>query len=136
MPALRSLENPSRKSEKGNAKEFLLSNSLDAVTYPIGLESIVKNHMTNKQKVNGLDVNGGLDWIIHATIPRIVIIPTSESSISEGTDQPSENEIDEKYEKDLDDDDFFNFNIDTTLLDFEGLSSNADLYEVVEKFLS
>ncbi|XP_073457175.1 melanopsin-B-like [Aquarana catesbeiana] len=136
LPALRSLENPSRKSEKGNAKEFLLSNSLDAVTYPIGLESIVKNHMTNKQKVNGLDVNGGLDWIIHATIPRIVIIPTSESSISEGTDQPSENEIDEKYEKDLDDDDFFNFNIDTTLLDFEGLSSNADLYEVVEKFLS
>lgn len=136
MPALRSLENPSRKSEKGNAKEFLLSNSLNAVTYPIGLESIVKNHMTNSQKVNGLDVNGGLDWIIHATIPRIVIIPTSESSISEGPDQPSENEIDEKYEKDLDDDDFFNFNIDTTLLDFEGLSSNADLYEVVEKFLS
>ncbi|CAI9581650.1 unnamed protein product, partial [Staurois parvus] len=115
LPTLCSLE-PSRKSEKENAKDFLLSNSLNAATYPIGLESIVKNHMTNKKKVNGLDVNGGLDWIIHATIPRIVIIPTSESSISEGPEQPADNEIDEKYEKDLDDDDFFNFNIDTTLL--------------------
>lgn len=92
--------------------------------------------MTNNQKVNRLDVSKGLDWIIHATIPRIVIIPTSESSISEGPDQSADNDLDEKYDKDLDDDDFFNFNIDTSLLDFEGLSSNADLYEVVEKFLS
>ncbi|KAM5193767.1 melanopsin-B-like [Mantella aurantiaca] len=136
LPAFQSLEHPSRKLEKGNAKDFLLSSSLNAVTYPIGLESIVKNHMTNNQKVNRYDVSGGLDWIIHATIPRIVIIPTSESSISEGPEQPTDNGLDEKYEKDLDDDDFFNFNIDTSLLDFEGLSSNADLYEVVEKFLS
>nr|DBA28809.1 TPA: hypothetical protein GDO54_009105 [Pyxicephalus adspersus] len=135
LPAIRSLGRPSKK-EKASAKETLLSNSLNAVTYPIGLESIVKNHMANTQKVNGVDVGGGLDWIINATIPRIVIIPTSESSISEGPEQSADNDLDEKYEKDLDDDDFFNFNIDTSLLDFEGLSSNADLYEVVEKFLS
>ncbi|XP_075057734.1 melanopsin-B-like [Mixophyes fleayi] len=134
LPAIHTLEHPNRRSEKIKTQELLLSNSLNAVTYPIGLESIVKDNMVYNQKLKGCDVSGGLDWIIHATIPRIVIIPTSESSISEEQEQPG-NDFDENSEKEFDDD-FFNFHVDTSLLDFEGLSSNADLFEVVEKFLS
>ncbi|XP_068088582.1 melanopsin-B-like isoform X2 [Hyperolius riggenbachi] len=134
LPALSSLV-PSKNSEKRTMQELLLSNSLNAATFPIGLESVVKENMTYNQKLKKHDVSGGLDWIINATIPRIVIIPTSESSISEGPEQ-CDNDLEEKNEKELDDDDFFNFHIDTSLLDFEGLSSTADLFEVVEKFLS
>ncbi|KAM9330503.1 melanopsin-B-like [Gastrophryne carolinensis] len=135
LSAIHLLENPSGNSEKKNTQELLLSNALNAVTCPIGLESVMNHNMAHNLKSKGCDVNGGLDWIIHATIPRIVIIPTSESSISEGPEEPDKYSV-EKKANEQDDDSFFNFHIDTSLLDFEGLSPTADLFEVVEKFLS
>ncbi|CAN2388965.1 Opsin 4xb [Pristimantis euphronides] len=135
MPTMYTLHHPLRRSERRNTQEILLSNSLNTVTYPLGLESVVKDNIASHSRLRDSDVSGGLDWIIHATIPRIVIIPTSESSISE-LQEEMDNDFDEKSLKELDDDDFFNFKIDTSLLDFEGLSATADLFEVVEKFLS
>ncbi|KAM4052188.1 melanopsin-B-like [Anomaloglossus baeobatrachus] len=134
MSSIRMVHQPIKKAEKMNTKEILLSNSLNTITYPLGLESIIMDNNKSNPKLKDSDVSGSLDWIIHATIPRIVIIPTSESSISEGQEE-ADNNLDEENVGELDDD-FFNFNIDTTLLDFEGLSSTADLFEVVEKFLS
>ncbi|XP_073494346.1 melanopsin-B-like isoform X3 [Phyllobates terribilis] len=134
MSSIRTVHHPIKRSEKRSAKEILLSNSLNTVTYPLGLESIIKDNIKSNPILKDSGVSGSLDWIIHATIPRIVIIPTSESSISEGQEEVDK-DLDEGNVKDLDDD-FFNFNIDTSLLDFEGLSSTADLFEVVEKFLS
>lgn len=134
MPTIRMVHHPIKRSEKMNTQEILLSNSLNTVTYPLGLESIVKHKIVSNPKLKKSDVNGSLEWIIHATIPRIVIIPTSESSISEGQEEIDNNCAESV--KELDDDDFLDFKIDTSLLDFEGLSSTADLFEVVEKFLS
>ncbi|KAM8939405.1 melanopsin-B-like [Pelodytes ibericus] len=130
------LGSPPSRLDTCNTQEILLSKSLNAVTYPIGLESIVKNGMTNISHMQSYarDVSGGLNWIAHATIPRIVIIPTSESSISDGQEY-KEDCTEGKNEKDGDDD-FFNFHVDTTLLDLDGLSSPAELFEAVEKLLS
>ncbi|XP_071973974.1 melanopsin-B-like isoform X1 [Engystomops pustulosus] len=134
VPSIHMLHQPLKRSGKRNPQEILLSNSLNTVSYPLGLQSMVKDNIVSNPKLTDSDVSCNLDWIIHATIPRIVIIPTSESSISEGQEQ-TDTDCDERSVKDLDDD-FFNFKIDTSLLDFEGLSSTADLFEVVEKFLS
>ncbi|XP_077133441.1 melanopsin-B-like [Ranitomeya variabilis] len=134
MSTTRTVQDPIKRTEKRSTKEILLSNSLNTVIYPIGLESIIKDNIKSNPKLKDSDVTGNLDWIIHSTIPRIVIIPTSESSISEGQEEVDK-DLDGGNVKELDDD-FFNFNIDTSLLDFEGLSSTADLFEVVEKFLS
>ncbi|XP_056423396.1 melanopsin-B-like [Hyla sarda] len=135
MPNMHSVYHPLKRSEKKNTQEILLSNSLSTVTYPLGFSSIVKDKIVSNPKLKENDISGSLDWIINATIPRIVIIPTSESSISEGQEEIDKGS-DERSEKELDDDDFLNFKIDTSLLDFEGLSSTADLFEIVEKFLS
>ncbi|KAG9480354.1 hypothetical protein GDO78_012042 [Eleutherodactylus coqui] len=135
MPIMHTLDHPLKWSEKTNTQEILLSNSLNTVTYPLGLESIVKDNIVSNPRLWNNDTSRSLDWIIHATIPRIVIIPTSESSISE-LQEDADNNCDERSVKELDDDDFFNFKFDTSLLDFEGLSPTADLFEVVEKFLS
>ncbi|XP_073443979.1 melanopsin-B-like [Dendrobates tinctorius] len=134
MSTIQTVHHPIKRSEKRSTKEILLSNSLNTVIYPIGLESIIKDNIKSNPKLKDSNMSGSLDWIIHSTIPRIVIIPTSESSISEGQEEVDKH-LDEGNVKELDDD-FFNFNIDTSLLDFEGLSSTADLFEVVEKFLS
>ncbi|XP_041442714.1 melanopsin-B isoform X2 [Xenopus laevis] len=118
-------------------KEILLPSSLKSVTYPIGLESIVKDEHTNNSCVRNhrVDKSGGLDWIINATLPRIVIIPTSESNISE-TKEEHDNNSEEKSKRTEEEEDFFNFHVDTSLLNLEGLNSSTDLYEVVERFLS
>ncbi|KAM4808652.1 melanopsin-B-like [Rhinophrynus dorsalis] len=136
LSPIRNMERPPRKSEKPSPQEILLSSSVNTVAYPIGLESIVKDRISNIPKLQNhrSKVNGGLDWIVHATIPGIVIIPSSESSISDGHEQLDIG--DKKSDRIEDDDDFFDFHVDTTLLDLEGLSSSTDLYEVVEKFLS
>ncbi|KAM3937951.1 melanopsin-B-like isoform 2-T2 [Leptodactylus fuscus] len=134
ISTIRSLHRPLKKSGKRSTQEILLSNSFNTVTYPLGLEPIVNNNIVSNPKLKDSDGSVSLDWIIHATVPRIVIIPTSESSISEGPED-IDNSCDERSVNELDDD-FFNFKIDTSLLDFEGLSSTADLFEVVEKFLS
>ncbi|XP_053556147.1 melanopsin-B-like [Bombina bombina] len=136
LPTLCQFENPLRRSEKQSPQEFLLSSTLNTVSYPIGFENISKDDVTNFTKLtsHGGDVTAGLDWIIHATIPHIVIIPSSESNISEGQ-EAHENGVDE-IEKEEDDEDFFKFHVDTTLLDLDGLTSSSDLLEVVERFLS
>ncbi|XP_075465996.1 melanopsin-B-like isoform X2 [Ascaphus truei] len=133
LPTIRKLENKLRRPEKDSPQEILLSSLLSTVTYPLDLETIVNGGTTHISKLNthGSEVSGGLDWIIHATIPRIVVIPTSESNISEAPEQ-LENGVDEKE----DGEDFFNFHVDTNLLDLEGLTSSTDLLEVIEKFLS
>ncbi|KAG8454195.1 hypothetical protein GDO86_000725 [Hymenochirus boettgeri] len=122
-------------SNNSSPQKILLSSSLNTIAYPIGLQSLVKEGFSNisQYKSQTNDKSGSLEWIINATIPRIVIIPTSETSISE-EQKETDSEISKKIEEE--DDDFFDFHIDTTLLDLEGLNSPTDLYEVVEKFLS
>uniref|UniRef100_A0A7D9NJX3 Melanopsin-B-like n=1 Tax=Xenopus tropicalis TaxID=8364 RepID=A0A7D9NJX3_XENTR len=131
------LEQPLTWPDDPSSKEILLSSSMNTVTYPIGLGSIVKDGISNIPNVRNhrIDKSGGLDWIINATIPRIVIIPTSESKISEGQEEHDNNTV-EKSKRTEEEDDFFNFNVDTSLLNLEGLTSSTDLYEVVERFLS
>ncbi|XP_053317599.1 melanopsin-B-like [Spea bombifrons] len=136
LPTFCTLDDSLRKSDKCNTQEILLSRSLNAATYPIGLESMVKGSITNisQMRTPRRGVNAGLDWIIHTTIPRIVIIPTSDNSISNEQEQ-KEDDMQEKKEKD-EGEDFFDFHVDTTLLDLEELTSPIDLFEAVEKFLS
>eukprot|EP00079_Xenopus_tropicalis_P020263 XP_012811014.1 PREDICTED: melanopsin-B-like [Xenopus tropicalis] len=131
------LEQPLTWPDDPSSKEILLSSSMNTVTYPIGLGSIVKDGISNIPNVRNhrIDKSRGLDWIINATIPRIVIIPTSESKISEGQEEHDNNTV-EKSKRTEEEDDFFNFNVDTSLLNLEGLTSSTDLYEVVERFLS
>ncbi|XP_063314704.1 melanopsin-B-like [Pelobates fuscus] len=138
LPTLRILENSLRKPDVRSTQEILLTRSLNAVTFPIGLEPVVKDGISNisQFQTREHDVNDGLEWIVRATIPRIVIIPTSESSISD-IQENQDNGLDQKNEEeDEDDEDFFNFHLDTSLLDLEELTSSTDLFEAVEKFLS
>uniref|UniRef100_A0A8C5MF22 G-protein coupled receptors family 1 profile domain-containing protein n=1 Tax=Leptobrachium leishanense TaxID=445787 RepID=A0A8C5MF22_9ANUR len=138
-PTLCTMNDPTRKLSKldtQNTQEILLTKSVNAVIYPIGLESVVKDGISNTYQLqtHGHNESGGLEWIVHATIPRIVIIPTSESSINDIKDNQV-NHVEEKNEEE-DDEDFFNFHIDTSLLDLEELASSSDIFEAVEKLLS
>ncbi|KAM4709320.1 melanopsin-B-like [Discoglossus pictus] len=137
LPTMCKLENPQKRLEIHSPQELLLSSSFNTVSYPIGFEPIVKDGITNFSKLrnHGNKVSGGLDWIIHATIPHIVIIPTSESNISEVQGE-LESVVDGKDGKDEDDLDFLDFHVDTSLFELEGLASSTDILEAVEKFLS
>lgn len=80
-------------------------------------------------ETQGNKKNGSLDSIISATLPRIIIIPTSETNLFEGQAK-HENEKEEETEL---------FNIhgkNNNLLDIEGLGSSTDFLEAVEQFLS
>ncbi|OCT97223.1 melanopsin-B-like [Xenopus laevis] len=131
------LEQPLTWPDDPSPKDVLLPSSLNSVTYPIGMKSIVTDELPNISHVGNhrVDKSGGLDWIINATIPRIVIIPTLECNISEAKEE-HDNSSEEKSKRIEEDEDFFSFHVDTSLLDLEGLNSPADLYEVVERFLS
>lgn len=68
--------------------------------------------------------NRGLDSIISNTVPRIIIIPTSETNLFQEELDEEETEIFHFHDK------------KSNLLDLEGLSSSTEFLEAVEKFLS
>ncbi|XP_035182132.1 melanopsin-like isoform X2 [Oxyura jamaicensis] len=108
--------------------EALVASSLRAASLPVGLNS------TNVSRGGGSDTsrmeaqesqnNGGLDSIISNTVPRIIIIPTSETNLFQEELDEEETELFHFHDK------------KSNLLDLEGLSSSTEFLEAVEKFLS
>ncbi|XP_032043072.1 melanopsin-like [Aythya fuligula] len=108
--------------------EALVASSLRAASLPVGLNS------SNVSRGGGSDTpwmeaqeslnNRGLDSIISNTVPRIIIIPTSETNLFQEELDEEETEIFHFHDK------------KSNLLDLEGLSSSTEFLEAVEKFLS
>ncbi|XP_010213263.1 PREDICTED: melanopsin-like [Tinamus guttatus] len=121
------LEKVVGRSSLHSPPEMLVASSLKAASLPVGLNSssIGKGGDAAASQVE-TQVNGGLDSIISNTVPRIIIIPTSETNLFQ---EELENE-EEEFE-------LFHFSDKkSNLLDLEGLSSSTEFLEAVEKFLS
>lgn len=69
-------------------------------------------------------MNGVLDSAISNAVPRIIIIPTSETNLFREELEEEETELFHFHDK------------KGSLLDLEGLSSSMEFLEAVEKFLS
>lgn len=72
----------------------------------------------------GSQVNGVLDSVVSNAVPRIIIIPTSETNLFREELEEEETELFHFHDK------------KGNLLDLEGLSSSVEFLEAVEKFLS
>ncbi|KYO38017.1 opsin 4xa [Alligator mississippiensis] len=124
------LEKLHGKSVLPNPPRVFVPNSLKTASFPGGLNSSSREGLaTSHMETQGNKKNGSLDSIISATLPRIIIIPTSETNLFEGQAK-HENEKEEETEL---------FNIhgkNNNLLDIEGLGSSTDFLEAVEQFLS
>ncbi|XP_069486662.1 melanopsin-like isoform X2 [Ambystoma mexicanum] len=132
LPSLRYSVKPQRTPMPLNTQDLLVSSSVNAISYPLGLETGIKQSTQDIQMNRRLasERNNSLDWVIRATIPRIVIIPTSETNLFQEQDHlKNEGEVDE-------DDDSLTFRVNTNLLDLEGLSTSTDILNAVEKLLS
>ncbi|XP_064366558.1 melanopsin-like isoform X1 [Dromaius novaehollandiae] len=107
--------------------ETLVASSLKAASLPVGLNtsSIAKGGDAGASQTE-TQINGGLDSIVSNTVPRIIIIPTSETNLFQ-----------EELENEEEEPELFHFNDKkSNLLDLEGLSSSTEFLEAVEKFLS
>lgn len=108
--------------------EMLVTNSLRAASLPVGLNSSSVNRgtesATSQMATQESQVNGVLGSIITNTVPRIIIIPTSESNLFREELEEEQTELFHFHEK------------KGHLLDLEGLSSSMEFLEDVEKFLS
>ncbi|KAM9381790.1 melanopsin-like [Phaethornis superciliosus] len=107
---------------------MLVASSLRAASLPVGLNSIsvstggdsgIPQMTTHESQIKGV-----LGSVITNTLPRIVIIPTSESNLFQEELEEEETELFHFHEK------------KGNLLDLEGLSSSMEFLEAVEKFLS
>ncbi|KAH1169548.1 hypothetical protein KIL84_000533 [Mauremys mutica] len=110
-----------------NSPKALVTSSLKAASLPVGLNSISKGRRSDTSQ-RETEINRGLDPIISTAVPRIIVIPTSETNLVEGQE---ERENGEEEETDL-----FHFHGKNNLLDIDGLSSSTDFLEAFEKFLS
>ncbi|XP_030419704.1 melanopsin-like [Gopherus evgoodei] len=110
-----------------NSPKALVTSSLKAASLPIGLNSISKGRGSDTSQ-RETQINRGLDPIISTAVPRIIVIPTSETNLVEGQE---EHENGEEEETDL-----FHFHGKNNLLDIDGLGSSTDFLEAFEKFLS
>uniref|UniRef100_A0A8C3LGW6 G-protein coupled receptors family 1 profile domain-containing protein n=1 Tax=Chrysolophus pictus TaxID=9089 RepID=A0A8C3LGW6_CHRPC len=106
----------------------LVTSSLRAASLPVGLNSGSISREagsdTSQMETQGSHNNGGLDSIVSNTVPRIIIIPTSETNLFQ--EEPEEEETELFHFRDK----------KNNLLDLEGLSSSTEFLEAVEKFLS
>ncbi|XP_054019301.1 melanopsin [Dryobates pubescens] len=108
--------------------ETLVTCSLRTASLPLGLNShsvsrggdSAASEMATKESA----ANGLLGSIVSPTVPRIVIIPTSETNLFQEELREEENELFHFQDK------------KSNLLDLEGLSSSMDFLDVLEKFLS
>ncbi|XP_027492142.1 melanopsin-like isoform X2 [Corapipo altera] len=103
----------------------LVTSSLRAASLPVGLNSSGVSRgdsSTSQMATQDSQANGVLDSVISNAVPRIIIIPTSESNLFREEEEETE---------------LFHFNDKKgNLLDLEGLSSSMEFLEAVEKFLS
>ncbi|XP_069094190.1 melanopsin-like [Pleurodeles waltl] len=132
IPSLRKPEKRERKLVPQNTQELLVSCSVSTISYPLGLDTGIKESSDKSQQdtLQSMEKSDSLDWINRATIPHIVIIPTSETNLyQEDHHSKKKEEVDE-------DDDLFNFHVNTNLLDLEGLSTSTDILQAVEKLMS
>ncbi|OXB76797.1 UNVERIFIED_CONTAM: hypothetical protein H355_016278 [Colinus virginianus] len=106
----------------------LVTSSLRAASLPVGLNSSGVGRgggsETSQMETQESHNNGGLNSVISNTVPRIIIIPTSETNLFQ--EEPEEEETESFRFHDKKD----------NLLDLEGLSSSTEFLEAVEKFLS
>ncbi|XP_042325641.1 melanopsin-like [Sceloporus undulatus] len=126
-----SLEEPHAQSFGGNISELLLlSSSLKTSSLPFGLNSSSTGGSTDTSQVEVQEsqINGSLDSFTSPNLPQIVIIPTSETTLSEGQREP-ENGQEENT-------DLFFSQRKNHLLDIGRPSSSTELLEVIEKLLS
>ncbi|XP_060635205.2 melanopsin-like isoform X1 [Anolis sagrei] len=126
-----SLEESHAQSFRGNSSELLLlSSSLKTSSLPFGLNGSSTGESTDTSQLEGQEnqINGSLDSFTSPILPQIVIIPTSETTLSEGQAEP-ENAQDENI-------DLFFSQGKNHLLDIGRLSSSTELLEAIEKLLS
>ncbi|XP_051474241.1 melanopsin-like [Apus apus] len=106
----------------------LVASSLRAASLPVGLNSSSVSRGgdsgTSQMATHENQTNGVLGSIIPNTVPRIVIIPTSESNLFQEELEEEETEL------------FLFHDKKGNLLDLKGLSSSMEFLEAVEKFLS
>ncbi|XP_062493611.1 melanopsin-like isoform X2 [Pezoporus occidentalis] len=106
----------------------LVSSSLKAASLPVGLNSSSvsggEGSGTPQTAAQESQVNGVLGSIISSAVPRIIIIPTSETNLFREELEEEETELFHFHDK------------KGNLLDLEGLSSSMEFLEAVEKFLS
>lgn len=105
----------------------LVTSSLRATSLPVGLNSSSVSRgdsSTSHVATQGIQVNGVLDSAISNAVPRIIIIPTSETNLFREELEEEETELFHFHDK------------KGNLLDLEGLSSSMEFLEAVEKFLS
>ncbi|XP_008497827.2 melanopsin [Calypte anna] len=109
---------------------ILVASSLRAASLPVGLNSSsvstggggdsgIPQMATHESQIKGV-----LGSVIPNALPRIVIIPTSESNLFQEELEEEETELFPFHDK------------KGNLLDLEGLSSSREFLEAVEKFLS
>ncbi|KAJ6655412.1 hypothetical protein lerEdw1_005409 [Lerista edwardsae] len=126
-----SLEEPLGRSPGENPPELLLiSSCLRASSLPFGLNSSSTWESTDTSQAGAPEnqINGGLDSFVSPTLPQIVVIPTSETTLSETqveqeNGQGGNSVLLFPQEK-------------NRLLDTGRLSSSIDLLETIEKLLS
>ncbi|XP_062992158.1 melanopsin-like [Elgaria multicarinata webbii] len=125
-----SLENSLGSSLGANTSELLLmSSSLRTSSLPLGLNnSTGESTDTSQVEAQENPINGSLDSFISPIIPQIVIVPTSETTLSEGQAEPVKGQEENA--------DLLFSQGKNHLLDIGRLSSTTDLLEAIEKLLS
>uniref|UniRef100_A0A8D2L371 G-protein coupled receptors family 1 profile domain-containing protein n=2 Tax=Varanus komodoensis TaxID=61221 RepID=A0A8D2L371_VARKO len=108
----------------------LMSNCLKTSSLPLGLNSSSTGESTDTSQAEAQEneINESLDSFISPSLPQIIIIPTSETTCSEGQAEPKngpEETTDLLFSQGK-----------NHLLDIGRLSSSTDLLEAVEKLLS
>lgn len=105
----------------------LVTSSLRATSLPVRLNSssVTKGDSNiSLMAIQGSQVNGIVDSVISNAVPRIIIIPTSETNLFQEELEEEETELFHFHDK------------KGNLLDLEELSSSMEFLEAVEKFLS
>lgn len=123
-----SLEKVLRQPVLHGLPATLVTSSLKAASLPVGLNSSSvsggEGSGTPQTATQESQANGVLGSVVSNTVPRIIIIPTSETNLFQEELEEEETEL-------------FNFHDKKgNLLDLEGLSSSMEFLEAVEKFLS
>ncbi|XP_066488250.1 melanopsin-like [Tiliqua scincoides] len=124
-----SLEEPLGRSPGENPPELLLVSSyLRTASLPFGLNSSSTGESTDTSQAEENQINGGLNSFINPTLPQIIIIPTSETTLSE---TQAEQENGQGGNSGL----LFTQE-KNHLLDTGSLRSSTDFLETIEKLLS
>ncbi|XP_063192271.1 melanopsin-like [Chroicocephalus ridibundus] len=123
-----SLEKVLGRSVLRSPPAMLVTSSLKAASLPVGLNSNGVSRAgdsdASQMATQESQVDGVLGSIISNTVPRIIIIPTSETNLFQEELEEEETELFHFHDK------------KGNLLDLEGLSSSTEFLEAVEKFLS